>query len=546
MMRFIEKIRPEAADGYGRLFLDFAADPRGGLPPFLGGVCGDRTLWSAAAARSDQTRAAGDPGAWRAVVDELVSFGERLGTRTDVLDKVRSAARGETLFVVTGQQPGVFGGPLLAAYKVFTAVALARKLEGITSRAVVPLYWCGSDDTDFAEIRSFSLFTRDSALISASIPQQAHAAGRPTGGIAAEWLSGMWENLKNFFAEFDAGSFAAEVVGDAFARARDHGEHASAVLVGLAGGELAVIDGRSPAVKRHARGIIARYIAEEDAIKRDVIEGGKRLVSAGYHAQLAVGEDSGIFLLENGVRKNVTSELRSALAEAAENAVERCSPGVIARNLVQDGVFAPAAVVLGPAEIAYRCQMRAVYERMGVSSPVPVPRLMGTFLPPELAGLVADADGAAVESLLADPAAFARGVFERSIDGCLLRAARDFEMDIAEAAERFSRSVEGGVPAKAAARIKAKLADLRNRAGLSAASVSEAGKAAALERWGFLSDLGSVVKPGGKPQERTVSSLVPFLFAGADMRTELAAAAASYTDDLLDGRTRHIVYSCVK
>jgi uncharacterized protein YllA (UPF0747 family) len=546
MTRFIEKIGPEAADGYSRLFLDFAADPRRGLPPFLGGVCGDRIVWSAAAGRADETRAAGDPGAWRAVLDDVVSLGERLGTRTDVLDKVRLAARGETLFVVTGQQPGVFGGPLLTAYKVFTAVALARKLEGVTSRAVVPLYWCGSDDTDFAEVRSFSLFTRESTLISASIPQQAHAVGLPAGGIATEWLSGMWENLKKFFEEFDGGSFAAQLVSDAFGRARDLGEHASAVLVGLAGGELAVIDGRSPAVRRHARGIIARYIAEEDAVKREVTEEGKRLVSAGYHAQLTVGEDSGIFLFENGVRKNVTPELRSALAEAAENAVEKCSPGVVARNLVQDGVFAPIAVVLGPAEVAYRCQMRAVYEHMGISPPVPVPRLMGTFLPPELAGLVADADGAAVESLLADPAAFARGVFERSIDKGLLRAARDFEKDIADAVERFSRSLEDGVPAKTAARIKAKLGDVRNRAGLSGASVAEAGKAAALERWGFLSDLGSVVKPGGKPQERTVSSLVPFLFCGAGMRAELAAAAGSYTDDLLDGRTRHIVYSCVK
>ena len=171
---------------------------------------------------------------------------------------------------------------------------------------------------------------------------------------------------------------------------------------------------------------------------------------------------------------------------------------------------------------------------------------MGTFLPPELAGLLEDADGATVESFFADPGAFARGVFERSIDRGLVQAARDFEKDIAEAVERFSRSVEDGAPAKTAARIKAKLGDVRNRAGISAASVSEAGRAAALERWGGLSDLGSVVKPGGKPQERTLSSLVPFLFGGAGMRPRLAAASSSYTDELLDGRTRHIVYSSLK
>jgi uncharacterized protein YllA (UPF0747 family) len=480
------------------------------------------------------------------VLDEIAALGERLGAGRNVLDKVRSAARGETLFVVTGQQPGVFGGPLLAAYKVLTAVALARRLEETLSRPVVPLYWCGSDDTDFAEIRSFSLLTRESVLLSASIPQQAHAAGMPSGGIATEWLSGMWSNFKNFFGEFEDGSFAAQLVESSLGRARDHGEHASAVLVGLAGGELAVIDGRSSALRRHARGIIARYIAEEDAIKRDVVEQGRGLARSGYHAQLAVGEDSGIFLVEEGVRKNVAADRRDALAAAAANEVERCSPGVIARNVVQDGALAPIAVVLGPAEIAYRCQMTGVYERLGVPAPVPVPRLIGTFLPPEFARLLSDADGDAVVTLLSDPAGFARGVFDRSIDEKLLRAAREFEKDVSETIERFSRAVEERAPAKTASRIKAKLGDVRSRASLSAASVSETGKTAALERWGFLSDPGGVVKPGGKPQERTLSSLVPFLFGGASMRDELDAVAAAYTDDLLDGRTSHIVYSCVK
>jgi len=546
MAHIIEKLRPENADGYSRLFLDFAADPSKGLPPYIGGISGDPALWGAAAERSDAARAAGDPATWGAVVDEIASLGERLGTRAEVLGKVRRAKGGGTLFVVTGQQPGVFGGPLLTAYKVLTAVALARRLEALTSRAVVPLYWCGSDDTDFAEIRGFSIFTKDSTLISASIPQQAHAVGHPTGGISADWLHGIWTNLENFFGEFDRGSFTADLVERAFAVARDHGEHASAVLVGLTGGEIAVVDGRSPAVKRHAQGWIRRYIAEEDAVKREITEGGRRLAASGYHAQLAVGEDSGVFLLENGKRKNVTPDLRGALAEAAASAVEKCSPGVIARNLVQDGVFTPVAVVLGPAEIAYRCQMSAVYGRFGVPSPVPVPRLMATFLPPELAALVDAASGATVESLLADPAGFARGVFERSVDPDLLRAAQEFEKDVAGALDRFSGSVEDAVPAKTASRIKAKLGDLRNRAGLSAASVSEAGKAAALERCGFLSDLASIVRPYGKPQERTVSSLAPLLFGGEGMRSDLVAAASSYVDDLLDGRTRHIVYSCVK
>lgn len=546
MAYYLEKVRPDAANGYSRLFLDFAAQPSKGLPPYLSGVGAGRGFWLDAVARADAARKAGDAETWRILVDDIFSLSERLGARPEVLDKVRAAARGEACFVVAGQQPGVFGGPLVTAYKVFTAIALARRIEEITSRAVVPLYWCGADDIDFREIRTVSLLTKDSTPISASIAQQALAAGFPIGSIATEWLSGLWTNLKGFVGEFEQGSFVTHLIEEAFAKVADHGEHASALLVALTDGALAVIDGRSPAMRRHSRRVIAGYIADEDAIKREIIDRGKRLERSGYHAQLAVGEDSGVFLFENGVRKNVTPDLRAALADAAANAVERCSPGVIARNLVQDGGIAPVAVVLGPAEIAYRCQMSSLYGRFGIPSPVPVPRLMATFLPPALAGMLEGAPPSAVESLLADPAEFARLVFERSADDKLRRSAAELEKDVAGAVDRFSRALDDAAPPKTLSRVKARLGDLKSRAALAAGSVSEIGKAAALDRWSFLSDLGAVVKPAGKPQERTLSSLVPFMFGGEGMRQDLLAVASSYVDDLLDGRTQHIVYSSVK
>src|SRR5262245_44128475 len=43
--------------------------------------------------------------------------------------------------VVTGQQPGAVGGPLLVLYKVATAVALARRLAARRRAPVVPLFW---------------------------------------------------------------------------------------------------------------------------------------------------------------------------------------------------------------------------------------------------------------------------------------------------------------------------------------------------------------------------------------------------------------------
>ena len=60
------------------------------------------------------------------------------------------------LVVCAGQQPGLFGGPLLSLYKAATATALARKLsqEGFPSVAV---FWNASEDHDFNEANRFFL-----------------------------------------------------------------------------------------------------------------------------------------------------------------------------------------------------------------------------------------------------------------------------------------------------------------------------------------------------------------------------------------------------
>jgi len=60
-------------------------------------------------------------------------------------------AAGEVLVVTTGQQPGLFTGPLYTVYKALSAIALARRLERERRVPVVPVFWVAGDDHDFAE-----------------------------------------------------------------------------------------------------------------------------------------------------------------------------------------------------------------------------------------------------------------------------------------------------------------------------------------------------------------------------------------------------------
>src|ERR1017187_10002620 len=56
--------------------------------------------------------------------------------------------------VVTGQQVGLLGGPLLTLLKAATAIARAKQATGTTGIEHVPIFWLATEDHDLEEVRS--------------------------------------------------------------------------------------------------------------------------------------------------------------------------------------------------------------------------------------------------------------------------------------------------------------------------------------------------------------------------------------------------------
>ncbi len=80
------------------------------------------------------------------------------------------------LLVTTGQQPGLFTGPLYTVHKAMAAAALARRLEGDWQRPVIPLLWVAGDDHDWAEASSAAWLDTDGHLASWNLPARPHSA----------------------------------------------------------------------------------------------------------------------------------------------------------------------------------------------------------------------------------------------------------------------------------------------------------------------------------------------------------------------------------
>lgn len=545
MIHFPLKIPVKELGGESKLFYDYVSPGGSPVRTVLGGFGRTDQKWEDRIDEWDRSSQVGSD-TWKSLVDRLVEYNRDLGVADDVVEKLRRTSDGRVRFVVTGQQPGALGGPLLTLYKVATSIAIARHVEQNLGTPCVPLYWIGSDDVDFREIREMFLVDCDLSPLSTSIDQSAYSAASPVGGIPASSVRSVWDAVEPIVSRCPHGPFVSETVRDALDRSADHGEIAARILTALNAGKIAVVDGRETAVRSHAKDLFLAFFDEEPKVRESIAGTGRTLEKSGYHAQLWLGPDSGVFMVEGGLRKKIVENRRAEAREQMEHDIGRFSPGVALRSLVQDYVFQPVAVVLGPAEIAYRAQMNNLYDLMGVKQPVVFPRMPATYIAPFVAELLDSPDAVAepdIARLLNDPEGFVRLVYSRQPTSGIDRAADGLKRSYRAGADDFLSAIEKALDSKSVEKTRKRLADLERRLDLALDVAGTVGKSAARSRWPFLGGLGEFVRRKDKPQERYLSLLTPFLFSGATATTIVGDAAADFVEGALDGNTAHVVYS---
>jgi len=93
--------------------------------------------------------------------------------------------------VVTGQQAGLFGGPVYTFYKALSALRVVGELHQRGIEAV-PVFWIASEDHDLAEVNHCDWLTRSGlrrlAWASPSNGTQARSVGRiKLGEAITDW-----------------------------------------------------------------------------------------------------------------------------------------------------------------------------------------------------------------------------------------------------------------------------------------------------------------------------------------------------------------------
>lgn len=306
--------------------------------------------------------------------------------------------------VVTGQQVGLFGGPLFTPFKAATALARARQATA-SGHPHVAIFWLATEDHDFAEINHVTFPARRE--LRKLVYENAPTAPQPVGGLVLDdsitpLVEQAWELLGSSDA-MDALA-AAYKPGRTFAQAFQQFYSTAFAAQGLL-----VLDASSREFHRLGSPVLRAGIERADEFHARLTERNAELEAAGYHAQVAVAPQSSLLFLidENTGARLALKRVSPSAAEPVglwhagrksfstadlvailDAEPERISPSALLRPVFQDFLLSTSLIIGGPAEIAYFAQSAVLFEEiLGRLTPAQ-PRFSATLIEPAIGDLL--------------------------------------------------------------------------------------------------------------------------------------------------------------
>lgn len=328
-----------------------------------------------------------------AVPDESVSRSSHVGpdafvaTSPQARTKLETVLAGAGQFVTTGQQPGLFLGPLYTLYKTATAIRLAAELECSTGRPTLAAFWVVADDHDWDEIGACQVLSMDEALVELRLNPSQDALGRSVGqAVLPDSVTGLVERLGEITGIRTSGDDRAaflEILGTAYRP----GETMSGAFVAtmarlFADHDLVLLDSSDPAIRTAAAGLYGEILSRPTDVTDAMTEGREQVRNAGYPIQLTPPESGMQIFFDDGAdrqhilatpsgfaggeRNNWSPESLAALLDGQPAAF---TPAAALRPVLESWLLPVAATVLGPGELAYWAQLGPLFGKLNVEMP---------------------------------------------------------------------------------------------------------------------------------------------------------------------------------
>ena len=492
----------------------------------LGGSALSRALRAGETPEAWSARVPSDVDAWRAHARAtsdrcrgwLTGLRPAFGTGARLLDRIADAG----VVITTGQQPGLFGGPLYTVFKALSALEMARAHEASTGIPTVPVFWAATDDADFVEAASTILPGVRGAEVAALTARPGHE-GLPLAFVPltneVRALHARLAATCGSAADARPLEAAAEFNGDATIG----GAYVAMLRALLEPMGIAVLDAAHEAVGLVSRDVLTQALARGDAIHDALEQRARALTQAGFEAPVTA--DRGLSLVFSWEGDPASpAKRRVSLEEARRGAPStRLSPNVLLRPVTEGQILPTVAYVAGPGELAYFAQASAVADALNVARPLALPRWSGMVIPDEVAALLQQHDW--TPEALRDPHAAETQLARAAMPPSAADGLRALRVTI----DREIGRLEGVLTAAAIAGAKGDLARRLDRVERRALAVVKRREQDLLQH---VARARGVLYPTGAAQERALN-LVPLWARSGDafvqrVRVEVRRHAARW------------------
>jgi bacillithiol biosynthesis cysteine-adding enzyme BshC len=307
-----------------------------------------------------------------------------------------------SLVVIGGQQAGLFGGPLYTLHKALTVLAIADHISAFLNRPVVPMFWIASEDHDLAEVNHTYVTDSDGKLVEISLGGDSGSRVPVSKVRLGPGVADAIAAAAAIMPDTDPASEAIAALAAAYSPETSY-PHAFGTWMQhvLSDRGVVMLDQADDRLKRIALPLFSREITEKGVVSRAVLRHTARLTQNGYTPQIELREGMLTLFFQDPSREAIVVEdggftvkttgrrlSREELLETLEESPGKLSPNAALRPLFQDFLLPTAAVVLGPSELAYYCQLTEAYREMGIPMPVLFPRASLTLVEPKIEKLL--------------------------------------------------------------------------------------------------------------------------------------------------------------
>lgn len=473
---------------------------------------------------------------WRARMEDvrrhtpsewLTAVRPALGSDSAAMRRLERVAREGGVVVTTGQQPGLFGGPMYTWSKAISAVALADVLEEATGIPTAPVFWGATDDADFAEASVTYVATRAGVRqlrLPAPTRPGVTMAEMPLGDVGA-----LLDDLATAAgsAAYDAPLAAArvaytesETVGEAYLRLLRQ------LLAPLG---IPVLDASHPSVAAASRPLLSLTLRNAPQLEAALRDREAALRAAGYEPQVHHVRDlTPVFEYADGTKRRIPL---SRASEVAEKQNVGLGPNVLLRPIVERAILPTVAYAAGPGELAYFAQVSALASTLGAAAPLGVPRWSATIVEPYVDRILARYELSIDE--LRDPHAVLKRLVAQRMPGEITGSLADMRLAIHRAVDALRAALEGERPLVERRVVEGAEGQLMHRVDRLERRVLAAGKRRESAIAADIDTAHAALYPLGRPQERMLNFIPILAREGPTLLEAMRRAAAAHAAGLV-------------